>query len=204
VGETRETRWRKEREAGIGSVPLWALARLSVSAILEPDQTKAVQQAYCTSVNMAASRCCRRPSSALKSVFIPQMNHNASIPSFLLPAFTFPASTSSFSTSSQCRSKIGRAPLSLPPEVKFTVTQAPARGPSSSQVSRAQQGSVVEIEGPKGKMQYEMPPYMTLQGGEEERVRTLRILDAEDRKQREMWGEYITSALTLPSNADTM
>jgi large subunit ribosomal protein L6 len=76
--------------------------------------------------------------------------------------------------------------------VKFTVTQTPpsrASGSWSVRQAARGQGSTVEIEGPKGRMRYEIPAYMTLSGEEGDRVRTLSILDAEDRKQREMWGE---------------
>jgi ribosomal protein L6P/L9E len=51
------------------------------------------------------------------------------------------------------------------------------------------QGSTVEIVGPLGTMKMEIPAYMSIQENEANRTRTLHILDAEDRKQREMWGE---------------
>lgn len=56
-------------------------------------------------------------------------------------------------------------------------------------VSRNELGSTVEISGPLGTMKMNIPSYMSIQENEENRTRTLTILDAEDRKQREMWGE---------------
>jgi large subunit ribosomal protein L6 len=37
-------------------------------------------------------------------------------------------------------------------------------------------------------MSYQIPPYMSIAVDEEARTRTLAIEDAEDRKQRAMWG----------------
>jgi len=56
------------------------------------------------------------------------------------------------------------------------------------EASRNAIGSTVEIEGPLGKMQLPIPAYMNIHANEESRTRTLSILDAEDRKQRQMWG----------------
>lgn len=101
----------------------------------------------------------------------------------------------SFSTTRLCRSKIGSAPLSLPQEVQFNIIPrsaaaggAPARTGRRG-VSLSGQGSTVEIVGPLGTMKMEIPAYMSIQENEANRTRTLHILDAEDRKQREMWGE---------------
>lgn len=56
-------------------------------------------------------------------------------------------------------------------------------------VSRDGQGSIVEISGPLGTMKMNIPAYMSIEANEESRTRTLSIQDANDRKQREMWGE---------------
>jgi large subunit ribosomal protein L6 len=95
----------------------------------------------------------------------------------------------SFSTTRLCRSKIGSAPLSLPQEVKFSILP-PAVVKTGRGVSRDGQGSTVEISGPLGTMKMNIPAYMSIEENDENRTRTLRILDAEDRKQREMWGEW--------------
>jgi large subunit ribosomal protein L6 len=94
----------------------------------------------------------------------------------------------SFSTTRLCRSKIGSAPLSLPQEVKFNITPS-AVVEAGRGVSRDGQGSMVEISGPLGTMKMHIPAYMSIEANEESRTRTLSILDANDRKQREMWGE---------------
>lgn len=111
-----------------------------------------------------------------------------SIPSFLLPAFQSSSRVAAFSTSSSCQSKIGGATLSLPPTVKFNIIDAPIQKPGA-RVSRTQQGATVEIEGPLGKMSLSIPAYMNIETDEVKRTHTLSILDQENRKQREMWGE---------------
>ncbi|GAB7330519.1 hypothetical protein MBLNU13_g02115t1 [Cladosporium sp. NU13] len=93
----------------------------------------------------------------------------------------------SFSTTRFCRSKIGSAPLSLPQEVKFSILPQTVVK-SGRGVSRDGQGSIVEISGPLGTMKMNIPAYMSIEANEENRTRTLSILDANDRKQREMWG----------------
>jgi len=95
----------------------------------------------------------------------------------------------SFSTTRLCRSKIGSAPLSLPQEVKFSIIpQAVVK--TGRGVSRDGQGSIVEISGPLGTMKMNIPAYMSIEENDSNRTRTLSILDANDRKQREMWGEF--------------
>lgn len=93
----------------------------------------------------------------------------------------------SFSTTRLCRSKIGSAPLSLPQEVKFSILPQTVVKTGRG-VSRDGQGSIVEISGPLGTMKMDIPAYMSIEANEENRTRTLSILDANDRKQREMWG----------------
>ncbi|KAG9528233.1 hypothetical protein KCU71_g23555, partial [Aureobasidium melanogenum] len=124
----------------------------------------------------------RRCVSAIKS-FRPA---EISIPAFLLPAFQ--QQSSSFSTSSPCHSKIGSAPLSLPPDVKFNIVEAPVQK-KGARVSRTQEGAIVHIEGPLGKLSMPIPAYMNIVSDEAKRTYSLSILDQEERKQREMWGE---------------
>ncbi|KAI7282825.1 hypothetical protein KC345_g3316 [Hortaea werneckii] len=138
---------------------------------------------------MARPICRNGSSRALRSIFDTSRSNDAAVPTFLAPAFAraSPAQTSSFSTTSQCRSKIGRAPLSLPPEVTFTVMQMPSKGQGMN-ISRQEPESVAEITGPRGKMSVTIPPYMSIVGNEENRTQTLSVLDEKDKRQRTMWG----------------
>lgn len=124
----------------------------------------------------------RRCVSALKN----SRSAETTIPAFLVPAFH--QQTSSFSTSSPCQSKIGSAPLSLPPDVNFHIVEAPILK-QGARVSRSQEGATVHIEGPLGKLSLPLPAYMNIVSDEAKRTYSLSILDQEERKQREMWGE---------------
>ena len=143
-----------------------------------------------TAIAMARPICRNGSSRALRSIFDTSKTNDAAVPTFLAPAFArrSPAQTSSFSTTSQCRSKIGRAPLSLPPEVTFTVMQMPSKGQGMN-ISRQEPESVAEITGPRGKMSVTIPPYMSISGNEENRTQTLSVLDEKDKRQRTMWGK---------------
>ncbi|KAK5016948.1 54S ribosomal protein L6 mitochondrial [Cryomyces antarcticus] len=57
--------------------------------------------------------------------------------------------------------------------------------------------STVEVEGPLGKMSMPIPPYISITQDAGNRAQTLDVLDAEDRKQREMWGAIITFPRTV-------
>lgn len=140
---------------------------------------------------MATSHCLRSSSRALRAVFKTHSPIEVTLPAFLIPALTTKPHTTHFSTTSRCRSKIGKMPLSLPPDVTFSVLeQRPKKGARS--MSSAQPGSMVEITGPLGKMSLAIPPYMSISSDEGSSAKILNILDAEDRKQREMWGAFTT------------
>lgn len=141
------------------------------------------------STAMAALRQCLRSSRALINNTTTLPTREITLPTFLVPAFAVPSRqrTSHFSTTSRSHSKIGAAPLSIPPEVTFRTIQPPPPA-SNARISRTQRGATVEIEGPLGKMSYPIPAYMSVEVNEDARTRTLSIQDAEDRQQRAMWG----------------
>ncbi|KAI9054574.1 hypothetical protein LZ554_001727 [Drepanopeziza brunnea f. sp. 'monogermtubi'] len=109
---------------------------------------------------------------------------SVSIPAFLLPAF--PAvSSRSFSASSNCPSQIGRAPLSIPPEVNFTILPPRARKNGRSPIAAR---PTVQIEGPLGKISMTIPPFVNLEHDTAARKAFVTVEDREVKKQREMWG----------------
>ncbi|MCJ1253460.1 hypothetical protein MMC24_001272 [Lignoscripta atroalba] len=59
-------------------------------------------------------------------------------------------------------------------------------GPLGEWLVSSVQEMIIDIEA--GKMTMQLPPYMALDLDRETRKATLRILDREERKQREMWG----------------
>lgn len=139
---------------------------------------------------MATSIHCRRSARALQSVFAIRSSRPISLPTFLVPAISLNASPQAvhFSTTPQTCSKIGRAPLSLPPEVTFTVLDPPKL--KRAQASRTEPRRTIEVQGPLGTMAMEIPPYIQIESNDESRTHSLSIADANDKKQKAMWGEH--------------
>lgn len=77
-----------------------------------------------------------------------EFTQSTSVPDFLLPAFALSGSGRGFSSSSLCRSRIGSAPLSIPPEVNLRLLEPP---PRRKAVTRIEPPQMVEVEGPLGK-----------------------------------------------------
>ncbi|PSN73706.1 mitochondrial 54S ribosomal protein YmL16 [Corynespora cassiicola Philippines] len=107
-----------------------------------------------------------------------------SIPTFLLPAFrsTRPRT---FATTTPCQSKIGSAPLSVPPGVTFNILPPSSRGAKGS---RSQAMPVVHVKGPLGELSMEIPPYVTIDQDPSLPGPTLTVENSRDAKQRAMWG----------------
>lgn len=145
---------------------------------------------------MAATRHCTRSSRAFRSLLTPNTTQEITLPTFLVPAFARPQASAHFSSSSRCRSKIGRAPLSLPPEVTFRIFDAPPVKQGRS-ISRTEPSRKVEIEGPLGKMSLDIPSYINIASNEANRTYGLTILDTGDKQQKAMWGVYTLNATAL-------
>ncbi|KAF2001905.1 60S ribosomal protein-like protein L6 [Amniculicola lignicola CBS 123094] len=108
---------------------------------------------------------------------------STSIPTFLLPAFS-PAAPRPFTTTSPNLSKIGSAPLSVPPGVTFKIL--PPK--NAARTGRSQQMSTVQIKGPLGELQMDIPPYVNINQDASLPGPTLTVADSTDAKQRAMWG----------------
>lgn len=55
-------------------------------------------------------------------------------------------------------------------------------------MSRTEPPRKVEIQGPLGKQSMILPSYIGVESNEESRTHTLSIADAQDNKQKAMWG----------------
>lgn len=145
-------------------------------------------------IPMASSIHCTRSARALRATFGTGRTNDATLPAFLVPALAHPPPTqrSHFSTTRPQRSKIGKLPLSLPPEVSFDII-APPPVKQGGGISRNEPSSRVEITGPLGKLGVEIPPYMSIDVDEAARTRSLSILDSTDKKQKAMWGAFGTN-----------
>lgn len=127
-------------------------------------------------------------------------------PDFLLPAFSNVSTARFFTSTVQRASRVGGAALSLPPEVELRLLEPPMSRRKT--ITRTVPLRTVEIEGPlgnsivlsglvefmlnmmAGKMAIQIPSYMDLDHDHEARKARLKVLDPEERKQREMWGEF--------------
>ncbi|CCX05191.1 mitochondrial 54S ribosomal protein YmL16 [Pyronema domesticum] len=87
-----------------------------------------------------------------------------------------------FSSTTAVGSKIGRAPITLPPSVTVTKIAAP---PS---VGRKQNQATIHIKGPLGELTLPYPQFLTVDIDETARKLTVTPDDADVREQREMWG----------------
>ena len=138
------------------------------------------------------------------------------LPDFLVPALATPLRCRSFASSAQCRSRIGAAPLSIPPEVEVTLLPPP-RSKRNVAIRRVAPPQQVEIKGPLGRqtskrhvlvllmadtgiLNLKIPSYMDLKQDAETRKATLSVPDREERKQREMWGTLTTAASTASNH----
>ena len=141
---------------------------------------------------------------AMGSIARHMSSRATSLPDFLVPAFARPVQHRAFTSSAQCKSRIGAAPLSIPPEVQVTVLE-PKNSRRNVRLRREAPPRTCEVKGPlgyflmhcfqtssnipAGSMTLDIPSYMTLDHNSEARKATLSIEDRDVRQQREMWGE---------------
>lgn len=130
----------------------------------------------------ARRRCAR-------SIPVQSAQATESIPIFLLPAFQRPAYARGFASTSPCQSKIGSAPLSVPPGVTFKVIPPSAKGRGA----RAHAMSTVQIKGPLGELSMDIPAYVNINQDPTLSGPTLTVEDSKDQKQKAMWGTRIPS-----------
>ncbi|KAL8781020.1 MAG: hypothetical protein Q9213_006197 [Squamulea squamosa] len=111
----------------------------------------------------------------------------AILPDFLVPAFkVIPSSTRRFFASSAPRtSRVGAAPIALPPDVNLRLLDPPRRRGS---VTRVEPSKTIEIDGPLGRASVQLPPFVSYNIDDTAKKASLSILDKKSRDQREMWG----------------
>ncbi|EEP76399.1 hypothetical protein UREG_01248 [Uncinocarpus reesii 1704] len=111
-----------------------------------------------------------------------------SLPPFLVPAFSLPPKTQNFSTSAASQSRIGAAPISVPPEVALKFIDLPKSKATTRVTSVDVPVVAVEVSGPLGKMTLKIPSFSTLKYDPESRKASFEIADAENKQQKAMWG----------------
>ncbi|KAL8809139.1 MAG: hypothetical protein Q9200_003686 [Gallowayella weberi] len=99
------------------------------------------------------------------------------LPDFLIPAFQVtPSPARRFATSAPQSSRVGAAPIAIPPDVNLRLLDPPKR---KGAITRVEPPKTIEIEGPLGSA---IAQYSGAKKA------TLTVLDKKQRDQREMWG----------------
>jgi large subunit ribosomal protein L6 len=115
------------------------------------------------------------------------LSNAVTLPSFLVPAFQA-SPRRQFSSTSSTPSKLGRTPISIPPGVDITVGEPRAKKDPTSYLRIAKR--TVTVSGPLGKLDLEIPPFLTIHHDETARKALLSIENQELKQQKEMWGTY--------------
>ncbi|EGD86689.1 hypothetical protein H112_05194 [Trichophyton rubrum D6] len=131
---------------------------------------------------LATSRnCCTRllrESSRLNAAL-----SSATLPSFLLPAFSRP-----FSISISRQSRIGAAPIAVPPEVSLQFRDLPLDQTVSKAQAKYAPVTAVDVTGPLGSLTLKIPPFSTLNYDPESRKASFEVQDVTVKHQAAMWG----------------
>ncbi|KAI1649257.1 ribosomal protein L6 [Daldinia loculata] len=113
-------------------------------------------------------------------------NAPVTLPAFLVPAFQTAAPRRQFSNTSNRPSKLGRTPISIPPGVDLIIGEPRVKKDPTTYLKIPKR--TVTIAGPLGKLDLEIPPYLTIAHDEASRRAVLSIENNEIRQQKEMWG----------------
>ncbi|ORY61386.1 ribosomal protein L6 [Pseudomassariella vexata] len=108
------------------------------------------------------------------------------LPSFLVPAFQTCPPRRQFSNTASKPSKLGRTPISIPPGVELSIGDAKVKRDLTTYLRIPKR--TLTISGPLGKLELEIPPYLTINHDETTRKALLSIEDRNQKKQMEMWG----------------
>ena len=113
------------------------------------------------------------------------------VPSFLLPAFQSTAicargPSRQFSSTPGRPSKLGRTPISVPPGVEILVGDPIIKNDPTTYLRIPKR--ILTVQGPLGKLDIEIPPFIKIDQDAESRKAVLSIEDAKEKRQKEMWG----------------
>ncbi|KAI0026166.1 ribosomal protein L6 [Xylariomycetidae sp. FL0641] len=112
----------------------------------------------------------------------------STLPSFLVPAFSSPSALPRrpFSSTAMRPSKLGRTPISIPPGVELAVGEPWVKPDATTYLKTVKR--TVTVTGPLGKIDLDIPSYLSIVRDDESRRAVLSIEDREVKQQREMWG----------------
>ncbi|KAI3335534.1 54S ribosomal protein L6 [Ustulina deusta] len=107
------------------------------------------------------------------------------LPSFLVPAFQA-SPRRQFSNTTSKASKLGRIPISIPPGVEITIGEPKAKKDPTTYLRVPKR--TVTVSGPLGKLDLEIPPFLTIHHDEAAKKALLTIENQKLKQQKEMWG----------------
>ncbi|KAI0816200.1 54S ribosomal protein L6 [Xylaria sp. FL0064] len=107
------------------------------------------------------------------------------LPGFFVPAFQA-SPRRQFSNSASKSSKLGRIPISIPPGVEIAIGEPRAKRDPTTYLRIPKR--TVTVSGPLGKLDLEIPPFLTIHHDEAARKASLTIENTELKQQKEMWG----------------
>ncbi|KAI1275579.1 54S ribosomal protein L6 [Xylaria sp. FL0933] len=107
------------------------------------------------------------------------------LPGFLVPAFQA-SPRRQFSNTASKSSKLGRIPISIPPGVEIAIGEPRAKRDPTTYLRIPKR--TVTVSGPLGKLDLEIPPFLTIHHDEAARKASLTIENTELKQQKEMWG----------------
>ncbi|KIW04331.1 uncharacterized protein PV09_04622 [Verruconis gallopava] len=93
-----------------------------------------------------------------------------------------------FSESRRCGSKIGRAPIAVPPGVEITLLEPRSTGRNRAGARVDVSMAKVHVKGPLGETFMDIPPYLKVSRDGDMGPVSLSVQDASVRHQRAMWG----------------
>ncbi|KAI1772276.1 ribosomal protein L6 [Hypoxylon cercidicola] len=108
------------------------------------------------------------------------------LPAFLVPAFQTAPSRRQFSSTPYRPSKLGRTPISIPPGVELTIGEPRVKKDATTYLRIPKR--TVTVTGPLGKLDLEIPPFLTINHDEASRRAILSIENRDIKQQMEMWG----------------
>ncbi|KAI0405114.1 54S ribosomal protein L6 [Xylaria palmicola] len=107
------------------------------------------------------------------------------LPGFLVPAFQA-APRRQFSHTPSTSSKLGRTPISVPPGVEITIGEPKVKKDPTSYLRIERR--TVTVSGPLGKLDLEIPPFLTITNDNAASKAVLSIENQDLKQQKEMWG----------------
>ncbi|GAB0137313.1 hypothetical protein EsDP_00005585 [Epichloe bromicola] len=125
------------------------------------------------------------------------------LPGLLVPAWqTF--AQRQFSTTTKRPSKLGRTPITIPPGVELSMGDLKIAKSKTSYKPTVKRR--ITVKGPLGKLELDVPEFVSLQQDLENKTVSLRVEDANVKQQNEMWGtswSYLTNHVRGVSEGHT-